>query len=343
MGIKYEGMTEEESAIAEQYANGLVGDEALTTPTLRQVFLDEPIPDKGVEDDLEVGKQELDQESESVNTPTTEKEPTDPNVVKEEKKPLKQALFESKNEANTLRQKAEAQKKKLRDPAYLKKIIEENNIDVSTLYTPISKENLYADETIENIIDANNDLNERLSKREKAEEIIDAKADANVKMFSDIYALQDEFPSIKTDMDISDINDLFVKHGSHNVPDEKLLEDGLSQGDLEKFRVISASKSTQAKEGYKSIRSAYFEKYGVNEMKLKANANLGDEINKRQIEALKKVNRVSGGFSNEEEVESRGRVSETFIKNLIEKEARVGYEWLNKEERLELDKYLDSN
>lgn len=346
MDTNTQGFTEEESKIAAQWSEGLVGDEALNTPALRLALLNEGSDlGDGFEEELGEDKQELGQEPESVNKSESDEEannhPIDKKATKE-KKPIKQELFETKNELNTLKQRHEAKLKKLRDPKYLEEFIKENKINVEELYKPISKENLYADETIENIIDANNETNRRLAVRDKAEEIARSQADAEIEMFSEIYELQNEYEHLRTDLDISEINNIIVKNGGSNVPKQKLIDAGLSEGDFEKFNKIVAANRFKSTNGYKKLRTAYLDNGGVDEIvKSKQNLNIGEEFNKRQKEALKKIPRVNGGFTNESEVETRGQISESFIRNLIKKEERVTWDGLNKDEAAILTKYLD--
>lgn len=343
MDIGENGLTEEESALAIKWSEGLIGDDELNTPNLRRALLSEEVDsDEKLEENLELDKQELDLTSESVDKSEAEKEASKSHVEKKEKVPIKQALFESKNELNTLKQKYDAQQKKLKDPAYLEQFIKDNNIDVGERFTPISKEDIYTDEKLVEIIDANNKTNERLSARELAEEALHKKEASETKMFSEIYAVQGEFDSLKTDMDIGEINNIFMKHGGHNVPKEKAIESGVSEGDFEKYVKIVETKNYMAKHGFRSMRVAYLENGGMDHIvKSKANLNLGEEINRRQKEALKSIPRVSGGFTNESEVESRGGVSESLINNIIAKEKRVTWDGLSKEEVAILEKHLD--
>ena len=341
------GITEEDSRVMEEWSHGFVDDNELTVKQKQLLGVEvgeEELAQANIDEQQPAAEEtpEVRAEADSVDTDTSYPSVED---GKEQKKPLKQDLYETKNELNTLKQRDEATKKKLaKNPEFAKKFLEENGVDIKSLFKEISTEDIYDDETIKETINAVNELKRERIINQRASDIVDSKTNKEVELFQEISTLQTIAPSLKTEMPVEDINRIILGLGGSNVQKKQVIAQGISETDFNAYNGIL--ELNRAKQPGRSLTDAYIQRgspLNVEENAINAEVErrLVAERNKMQTDKIKNFPKHIDGSVGSPETDDQGSASEQMIAEIIEKEERFGFDSLSDHENQLLEDFAN--
>jgi hypothetical protein len=341
-----EELTTEDLKIIEDWEMSFISEDELPDRLKLHVGL----PVEGNEEGLdnasseETVQQPSDGSVENVD-PASESSDQDQTDTSEEKKdlvekvPLKKKLYDSQNKLNTANQKLKNYEKMLKTPEGIQKLLQEKGVDPSTLGVQLKTDNVWSDEHAIKLTETVNELQQKLAQAEKANQIISEEKSNDEAIFSEVSQLQNRFDSFKTETPIQDIEYTLkaIQAKEGNVTEEKLIERGISEADLNVFKRLSTLKKNQ-KQG-ENLMTAFvnsddFSKELGGLANNRANETIAEKINESRKKELSSMPKIQGRHVSSPETDGdRGTVSSELLARAIEKEEMSSWNDLSPEEQ----------